>query len=165
MAARPEPVRRDIAQPASEQALPRRSTTPHASSTGADAAGRGALRGVALARILHGRVERSPSNARFSEKLQELGTIQAGGADDLVERALGQVATVHRDYDPVGVIGVPEDVMAPLDSIELPAAALQRADRLARRDRRKPWRHAATVTRSISTGPGMGSPCATSDSM
>lgn len=30
----------------------------------------------------------------FSEKLQELGAIQAGGADDLVERSLGQVAAV-----------------------------------------------------------------------
>lgn len=108
-----------------------------------------------------------PSDAGlvFSEKLQELSAIQAGGADDLVERSLGQVATMHRDDDPVGVIGMPEDVVAPLDPIELPAAALQCADRLARRDRRQPRRHAATVTRSISTGPGIGSPCATSDSM
>jgi hypothetical protein len=36
---------------------------------------------------------------------------------------------------------------------------------LAWRDGREPRRHAATVTRSISIGPGMGSPCATSDSM
>jgi hypothetical protein len=100
-----------------------------------------------------------------SEKLQELGAIQAGGADNLVERPLGQVAAVHRDDDPMSVIGVPEDVVAPLDPIQLPAAALQRADRLAWRDRREPRRHAATVTRSISTGPGIGSPCATSDSM
>jgi hypothetical protein len=61
--------------------------------------------------------KRSPSDARFSEKLQELGTIQAGGADDLVERPLGKVATVHGDDDPVGVIGMPEDVVAPLDPI------------------------------------------------
>jgi len=109
-----------------------------------------------------------PSAARplaFSEKLQELGAIQTGGADNLVERALGQVATVHRDDDSVGVIGVAEDVVAPFDPIELPAAALQCADRLPRRDGREPRRHAATVTRSISTGPGIGSPCATSDSM
>ncbi len=33
---------------------------------------------------------------------------------------------------------MPEDVMAPLDPIELPATALQRADRLARCDRREP---------------------------
>lgn len=72
---------------------------------------------------------------------------------------------MHWDDDSMSVIGMMEDVMAPLDPIELPAAALQRANRLARRDGREPWRHAATVTRSISTGPGMGSPCATSDSM
>lgn len=103
--------------------------------------------------------------AAASEKLQELGAIQAGGADDLVERALGQVAAVHRDDDTMSVIGMPEDVVAPLDPIELPAAALQGADHLARRDGREPRRHAATVTRSISTGPGIGSPCATNDSM
>lgn len=74
--------------------------------------------------------------AWLSEKLQELGAIQAGGADDLVERSLRQIATVHRDDDPVGVIGMPEDVVAPLDPIELPATALQPADRLARRDGR-----------------------------
>lgn len=72
---------------------------------------------------------------------------------------------MHRDDDPMSVIGVTEYVVAPLDSIELPATALQRADCLARRDGREPRRHAATVTRSISTGPGIGSPCATSDSM
>lgn len=72
---------------------------------------------------------------------------------------------MHRDDDPMGVIGMPEDVVAPLDPVELPTAALQRASRLARRDGREPRRHAATVTRSISTGPGIGSPCATSDSM
>lgn len=66
----------------------------------------------------------------FSEKLQKLGAIQARGADDLVERALGQVAAVHRDDDPMSVIGMPEDVVAALDPIELPATALQRADRL-----------------------------------
>lgn len=101
----------------------------------------------------------------LSEKLQKLGTIQPGGADNLVERALGQIAAMHRNDDPVGMVGVTEYVVAPLNSIELPAAALQCADRLAGRDRREPRRHAATVTRSISTGPGMGSPCATSDSM
>lgn len=102
----------------------------------------------------------------ISEELDELGTIQSGGVDDLVERALGQVAAMHRDDDPMSVIGMPEDVMAPLDPIEFPATALQRANRLARRDGREPRRHAATtVTRSISTGPGIGSPCATSDSM
>ena len=100
-----------------------------------------------------------------SEKVQKLGAIQARGADDLVERSLGQVTAVHRDDDSMSVIGMPEDVVAPLDPIELPAAALQSADRLARRDAREPRRHAATVTRSISTGPGIGSPCATSDSM
>jgi hypothetical protein len=72
---------------------------------------------------------------------------------------------VHWDDDPMSVIGMPEDVVAPLHPITLPAAALQGADRLARRDGREPRRHAATVTRSISTGPGIGSPCATSDSM
>ena len=72
---------------------------------------------------------------------------------------------MHRDDDPMSVIGVPEDVVAAFDPIELPAAALQPADRLAWRNGREPWRHAATVTRSISTGPGIGSPCATSDSM
>jgi hypothetical protein len=101
----------------------------------------------------------------LSEKLQELGAIQAGGVDDLIKRSLGQVAAVHRDDDPMSVIGMPEDVMAPLDAIKLPAAALQSANHLAWRDGREPRRHAATVTRSISTGPGMGSPCATSDSM
>lgn len=103
--------------------------------------------------------------SRFSEKLQELGAIQARGADDLVERTLRQVSAVHRDNDPVSVIGVPEDVVAPLGPIKFPSAALQCADGLARRDGREPRRHAATVTRSISTGPGIGSPCATSDSM
>jgi hypothetical protein len=58
-----------------------------------------------------------------SEKLQELGAIQAGGANNLIERALGQVTTVHRDDDSMGVIRMPEDVVAPLDPIELPAAA------------------------------------------
>ena len=72
---------------------------------------------------------------------------------------------MHRDDDPMSVIGMAEDVMASLAPIELPAAALQGADRLARRDGREARRHAATVTRSISTGPGIGSPCATSDSM
>jgi hypothetical protein len=33
---------------------------------------------------------------------------------------------VHRDDDPVGVIGMPKDVMASFDPIELPAAALPR---------------------------------------
>lgn len=99
------------------------------------------------------------------KKLQELGAIQARGADDLVERPLGQIAAVHRDDDPMWVIGMPEDMVAPLDPIELPAAVLQSADRLARCDGRESRCHAATVTRSISTGPGMGSPCATSDSM
>lgn len=107
----------------------------------------------------------NPLSHKPSEKLQELDAIQARGADDLIKRALGKIAGVHRDDDPMSVIGVPEDVMAPLDPIELPATALQRADRLARRDGRQPRRHAATVTRSISTGPGIGSPCATSDSM
>jgi len=51
---------------------------------------------------------------RLSEKLQKLGAIQTGGADDLVERALGQVAAVHWDDDPVGVIGVTEDGWLPL---------------------------------------------------
>jgi len=46
-----------------------------------------------------------------------------------------------------------------LHPIELPAAALQRADRLARRDGPLPRRNAATVTRSISTDPGIGPPC------
>ena len=49
--------------------------------------------------------------------LQEFGAIQAGGADDLVERSLGQVAAVHGDDDPVGVVGMTEDVMTPLDAI------------------------------------------------
>lgn len=47
---------------------------------------------------------------------------------------------MHRDDDPMGVIGVPKDMVATLDSIELPATALQRADRLARRDGREPRR-------------------------
>lgn len=72
---------------------------------------------------------------------------------------------MHRDNYAMSVIGVTEDMVASLDPIELPAAALQRADHLAWRDGREPRRHAATVTRSISTGPGMGSPCATRDSM
>lgn len=72
---------------------------------------------------------------------------------------------MHRDYDPMWMIRVPENVMAALHAVQLPAAALKSADRLPRRDRGESRRHAATVTRSISTGPGMGSPWATSDSM
>lgn len=41
---------------------------------------------------------------------------------------------MHRDDDTVRVIRMPEDVVASLDSIKLPATALQCADRLARRD-------------------------------
>lgn len=82
-----------------------------------------------------------------------------------VERPSREVPGVHRYDDAMRVIGMPEDVVAALDPIKLPTAPLQRADRLPRRDRGESRRHAATVTRSISTGPGMGSPWATSDSM
>ncbi len=42
------------------------------------------------------------------------------------------------EEDMMSVIGCRKDVAAPLDPIELPAAALQRADRLALRDGREP---------------------------
>ena len=40
---------------------------------------------------------------------------------------------MHRDDDAVLVIGMPENVMAPPDAVELPTTPLQRADRLSRR--------------------------------
>jgi hypothetical protein len=99
-----------------------------------------------------------------SEQSQELVTADAGGVDDRVERAASQVVRVHRHDHTVPMLRVAKDVVAPPDPIELPAAPLQRAHRLPRRHRRQPRPHAETVTRSISTGPGTGSPCACSDS-
>jgi hypothetical protein len=52
------------------------------------------------------------------------------------ERPPREVARVHRHDHAVRVAWVPEDVMASSDSIELPAAALQRAHGFARRHRR-----------------------------
>ena len=77
---------------------------------------------------------------------------------------LAEVAAMHRYDDAVLVVGVAKDVMASLCSVEAPATAFQGADRFSRRDAGEAWRHALTVTRSISIGPGIGSPCASSDS-
>lgn len=88
----------------------------------------------------------------------ELVSADPRGLDDLAQRALGEVASMHWNHYPVGVIRVPEDVVTALDSIQFPAAALQRPNCLSWRDRRESRSHAATVTRSISTGPGTLSP-------
>ena len=100
----------------------------------------------------------------LSQQLEELVTVDPRSLDDLAERLLGQVPTVKRHHDAMPVFGMPENVVASLDTIEAPAAALQRANRLPRCHGRKPRRHAPTVTRSISIGPGIGSPWAASDS-
>lgn len=99
-----------------------------------------------------------------SDQLEEVLPAEAGCFDDLVEGSSGEVAAVHRNHDAVTVVGMAEDVVAALGAVELPAAALQRSDCLSRRDAREAGRHALTVTRSISIGPGIGSPCASSDS-
>jgi hypothetical protein len=70
------------------------------------------------------------------QQTEKLITREAGTVDDLVQRALGQVAAVHRDDDPARAAGVSEDVMAALDSIELPACAFQRPSGLLRRNAR-----------------------------
>ena len=98
------------------------------------------------------------------EQPQELLATDARRVDDRVQRPSRQVARVHRHDHSMPMIRVTEDVVASSDAIELPAAPLQPANRLARRHRRQPRRHAETVTRSISIGPGIGSPCAWSDS-
>lgn len=107
---------------------------------------------------------RQPGIWLASEQFQEFVPAHAGGFDDLIERALGEIAAVHRDNDTVTMFGVPEDVVAPLHTVELPATAFESSNRLARCDGRKPRRHASTVTRSISIGPGTGSPWASRDS-
>lgn len=71
-----------------------------------------------------------------SEESQELITTDTGRFDDRVERPSREVAGVHRHDHAVPVVWVPEDVVASSDSIELPAAALQRAHRSPRRHRR-----------------------------
>lgn len=81
------------------------------------------------------------------------------------ESSAGEVSSVHWDHDPMRMVGMTEDLMAALGAVVFPAAAFEGAHGLLGRYRREPRRHAATVTRSISTGRGTGSPCATSDSM
>ena len=71
---------------------------------------------------------------------------------------------MHWYDDAIPSIGVAEDVMASLAAVEAPTGALQSADGVPGRDPRKPWRHAPTVTRLTSTGSGIGSPWAVSDS-
>jgi len=75
-----------------------------------------------------------------------------------------QIARVHGHDDAMPVLWMPEDLVAPLRTIELPAAPRQRAYRLSRRHGREPGRHAPTETRSISAGAGSGSPWASMDS-
>lgn len=100
----------------------------------------------------------------MSEEFQELLSAYAGRFDDLSERSLGEITGVHRYDDAMAVFGMPEDLMASFDTIEFPTAPLQDTDRLARRHASEPRTHAPTVTRSISIGPGIGSPCASRDS-
>ncbi len=100
----------------------------------------------------------------FSQQLQELIAVDSGGFNDLVEGALRQVSAMQRNDNTMAVIWMTKDVVTSLDAIEAPAAPLQHADRLTRCDGREPRRQAPTVTRSISIGPGIGSPWASSDS-
>lgn len=114
--------------------------------------------------LLHG-VSRPGRNDTCLQQPEKFVSGRPRCIDDLVQRALRQISGVHRHDDAMRVIGMPEDVVAALNPIKLPAAPFQRADGLPRRYRGESRRHAATVTRSISTGPGIGSPWATSDSM
>jgi hypothetical protein len=71
---------------------------------------------------------------------------------------------MHWYDDAMRVIGVPEDLVAALGAVQLPATPLKRSSCFAWRYGRQPRRHTLTVTRSISIGLGIGSPCASSDS-
>lgn len=76
------------------------------------------------------------SGTDLPQRLQEPVAVDTRGTDDLIERPLCQIASVHRDHDPMRQVGMAENVVTALDSIELPAATFQRADRLPRRDGR-----------------------------
>ncbi len=55
-------------------------------------------------------------------------------------------------------VGMAEHMVAAAHPIKLPAALSQHPDGLTSRDRGQPRAHTPTVTRSTSTGAGMGSP-------
>jgi hypothetical protein len=70
------------------------------------------------------------------EQSQELVAAEPDASTIAFSVPSGEVARVHRHDHPVPMIRVAEDVVASPDSVELPAAPLQRTHRLARRHRR-----------------------------
>jgi hypothetical protein len=99
-----------------------------------------------------------PAERPVSEQSQELVATDTRRLDDRVERPPRKIASVHRHHHAVATVRMTEYLVASPDAIKLPAAAQSARTACRGVTAGSPWRHAETVTRSISIGPGVGSP-------